>query len=494
MNTTFFYFLIESSVYLLFFLAIYKLAISNLTHFTWMRTYLLSSLTLSIILPLIRIPGQWAQSIIGDTFFEKPFSFNILNPMNIISSETSRSLAQAGPVVDIWTLMIMTLSAIYLIGVLFKSVTLCKNLMKIREIIRNNNNNKHQEGIYWIVKTDNGVAAFSFFNYIFINKDYKNLTHDEFQKIIKHERIHVKQWHTIDILFVEIISILFWFSPLVGYTKNRIKEIHEYIADEKTAGIGEMKKNYAQLLFNLASEAKTFSLMTGFSSKQISNRILMVSKTRSLPVYKLSFIAIIPVAALLLLSFSYLDNTNAKFTSKSGKQEISSGLTSSSIIGNINWENNTVFSSAELNKILALKKGDEYVKENIEKRVNQDVDGVTTLYLDKGYLFANIKITEIPVSNGAVDLTFTVFEGARGKIDKIGFKGNQKITYEDLLKKITIKTGDWFSKTKLVQSVRALSMMDKIDPESIKPSVHPGGLKSDSKIVSVDLMFELTEK
>jgi beta-lactamase regulating signal transducer with metallopeptidase domain len=493
MNATFFYFLIESSVYLLFFLAIYKLAISNLTHFTWMRTYLLSSLTLSIILPLIRIPGQWSQSLLGDPLFEKPLSFIILNPFNVITPETINPATQADSYAGVWISMLNVLPAVYLIGVLYKSLKLYRNLRKIRESIRINH--KHSEGKYWIVDADNGVAAYSFFNYIFINEDYKNLTPVEFQKIKMHELVHADQWHTIDILFVEIISILFWFSPLVGYTKNRLKEIHEYIADEKTAGTGEMKKNYAQLLFNLASEAKTFSLMTGFSGKQINNRILMVSKKRSLSAHKLSFIAIIPVVALLLLSFSYLDNANSKFSSKSSKREISSNSTSSSKIGNIIWVNNTIFSTAELNKILRLKKGDEYIKENVERRVNVDADGIRTSYEDKGYVFTNIKITEIPANNGVVDLTFTVFEEPRGKIGKISFNrfGNQKVLTDDLLKIITIKQGDWFSRAKLIQSIRALSSTGKIKPE-ISLSVTPGEKSSDGKIISVDIVFGVTEK
>src|ERR1035437_4295683 len=116
MNATFFYFLIESSVYLLFFVAIYKLAISNLTHFTWMRTYLLSSLTLSIILPLIRIPGQWSQSLLGDPLFEKPLSFIILNPFNVITPETINPATQADSYAGVWISMLNVLPAVYLIG------------------------------------------------------------------------------------------------------------------------------------------------------------------------------------------------------------------------------------------------------------------------------------------------------------------------------------------------------------------------------------------
>lgn len=170
---------------------------------------------------------------------------------------------------------------------------------------------------------------------------------------------------------------------------------------------------------------------------------------------------------------------------------------SSQKIGNIKWLNNSVFSAAELDKAFGLKKGDEYTKENTAKRIIQDEDAVLNLYLNKGYLFANIKTAEIPVSEQIVDLTFTVFEGARGKFDKVSIKGNHNVQTEEILNKLTFKSGDWFSKKEIVQSVKALSMMDKINPESIKPSitpVFPSDKSNDNKLVSVNIEFELAEK
>ncbi|HZK94465.1 MAG TPA: M56 family metallopeptidase [Prolixibacteraceae bacterium] len=281
MNTTFFYFLIESSIYLLFFLVIYRLALAHLTHFNWMRGYLLVSLALSMLLPLVKIPGQWSHSIIGNSLFDKTLLPTMLNPLMVFTPKAVEPGIQVSVQSNLWSSLIVIISLIYLIGVIYKSITLLRNLLQIRESILNNP--KSKEGKYWIVNAGNEATAFSFLNYIFISSDHKNLTIEEFQQIKYHEHIHANQRHTIDILFVEIIGILFWFSPLVRYAKIKIQEIHEYIADEKTAGNGEMKRQYAQLLFNLASENKAFYLSTGFSGKQIKNRIAMVAKTRSLP-------------------------------------------------------------------------------------------------------------------------------------------------------------------------------------------------------------------
>lgn len=487
---TFFYFLIESSVYLLFFLAIYRLAISNLTHFNWMRGYLLLSLSLSIILPLVKIPGQWSHSLLGNGLFDKPFLITNLNPLMVLTPRTIGSGTQPGPGSDVWASIIFVLSAVYFTGAFYKSITLFRNLRQISESIKNNP--KYREGKYWIVSPENNVAAFSFLNFIFIGRNVTNLTSQEIQQIKNHEQIHARHRHTLDILFIEIIGIFFWFSPLVRYAKNKIQEIHEYIADEKTAGNGEMKRRYARLLFNLASEAKVFCLSTGFSGKQINNRIVMVSKTRSLPRHKLIFISLVPVAAFLLLSFSFFDYPVATTKTSNQNKEVNSATTSSHKIGSINWVNNTAFSSAELTKILGMKKGDEYTKKSLQKRLD-DQDGVSTFYIDHGYLFYNIKITETQKSGNDMDLTFTINEGVRGKIGKVSIIGNQHVPTEDILNKIMVKPGDLFSKTKIIQSVRALSMTGKFNNEKIRPEVIPLPKKPNSEFITVNIAFEVTE-
>jgi beta-lactamase regulating signal transducer with metallopeptidase domain len=488
MNTTFFYFLIESSIYLFFFLAIYRLAISNLTHFNWMRGYLLSSITLSIILPLIKIPGQWFHSILGNALIDNPLSLTILNPLMVLTPKTIESGMQTSSPLNSWASLMFVLSAIYFIGAFYKSIALFRNLLKIRESIRNNS--RHKEGKYWTVNTDNKVVAFSFFNFIFINGDLKNLTSQEIQQIKNHEYIHANQLHTIDILFIEIVGILFWFNPLVRYAKTKLQEIHEYIADEKTAGHGEMKKCYAQLLFNLASDTKAFCLSTGFSGKQINNRILMVSKARSLPGYRLVFISLIPIAAFLMLSFSYLDNTFAAAPTNTQNTEINS----SPKIGKINWVNNTIINTDGLNKILGLKTGDEYIKKNFENRIWFDMDGIFTFYLDKGYVFSKMDISENQTKEGAVDLTITIYEGGLGKIGKVSVRGNKQVSTDDILSKISVKPGDLFNKTKIVESIRALSKMGKFDNEKIKPEITPKPDESNNDFAIIDIAFEVTEK
>ena len=490
MNAHFFTYLIESSVYLLFFLIVFKLTIANQTHFTWMRGYLLLSLVLSVGLPLITLPFQWTQSMIG-----RPFADGSL-PINIIKTYTDMTSLSTVPSTQLihnsnsWKFFLVVVSFIYLLGAIYKSIRLIGNLNKIFTSIKRNF--KYQEGTYWLISTDIELPAFSFFNFIFINRNHNNLTNDEFLRIKDHEIIHAKQWHSLDILFVEIISIIFWFNPLILYAKNRLQEIHEFIADEESAGQGEMKKKYAQLLFNLATDNKSVSLMTGFSGKQITKRIMMVSKQRSMRWSKLLFIPLFPVAFALLLSFSYLDNSTV-FNNHNIIID-TSGSINSAKIGKVKYVNNTLISSSELVKVVGLKKEDEYEIRKEDRGINVYKERIMDYYLDKGYLFANVEATETFESNGKVDITFTMFEGDRYKIATISVKGNKNVPTDEILNIFTIKPGDLFSKSKIVESVRALSMSNKFDPEKIKPDIIPEKKSPNSEFGKVNIIFEVVEK
>jgi beta-lactamase regulating signal transducer with metallopeptidase domain len=485
MNAQFLTYLIESSVYLLFFLVVYRFAIAKLTHFTWMRGYLLSSLVLSTVLPLVKIPAHWVESIIGLSVDNVPFQINVLIPYLINTSKTAESV-QIAPSSNPLIFILTGLSIIYILGAIYKTILLFGNINKILNLIKKNG--KKKEGSYVLVDTDIDLPAFSFFNFIFVNKDFKNLTNDDILRIKNHEIIHAKQWHTLDILFVELISVILWFNPLVRYTKTKLQEIHEYIADEETAGEGEMKKNYAQLLFNLATEKQFFHLMTGFSSKQISNRILMVTQKRSIRWTKLLFISLIPIASVLLLSFSYLKNPTENH--KSNTYDTITSNSNSIKIRNIVWVNNKVVSSPELNKIFGIKKGQDFNKNADYKMIANDV---TTYYNDKGYLFANVELTTIPVNDGEVDFTITVQEGDLGKIGTVQIKGNKIVPTNELLSKVTIKPGDLFSRSRLIESIRGLAMSGKLDPSKVKLSIQPEKKSQQNEFVNVNIVFEVTE-
>lgn len=313
-----FNYLLESSLCLILFMATYRILFANRTNFSWMRFYLLVSMALSLILPLIIIPMEWSAKLIPADSFPNTFLMQAkLTTTTVVNNNPN--LIQADSGISMLKMILFSTFIIYVIGVIYKSYLFVRNLIKMNGFIKKNS--KVKEENYWIVCLKSEMPAFSFFNYIFINNTYKNLSSDELLVIKKHEMVHVKQYHTLDILFVELAGIIFWFNPLVNYLKKSIKEIHEYIVDERIAGHGENKKAYARLLLTLASDTKVFDLAASFTGEYIKRRILMIAKPRTSPKYKLMFFVLVPLTAILLLSFSCLKTPKANSNPDSYREQ-----------------------------------------------------------------------------------------------------------------------------------------------------------------------------
>ena len=271
MTNSFFNYLIESSVCLLLFILVYRFLIANLTHFSWMRVYLLISVVLSLILPVLIIPIQWNSSIqTSDLFFNSVLLQSNHSGLDLTNKSLINNTQSSGPI-DIRQLIFYGLLFIYFVGLVYKASIFVWNLKSIHKCVKQNF--KSREGNYWLVNLKDEMPPFSFLNYIFLTSNYKSLSVNDLQQIKNHELVHVKQYHTLDILFIELTSIVFWFNPIMNYVKKSIQEIHEYIVDEKIAGQGKNRKYYAQLLLNLTSEAKCFNLSTSFTGQQIKRRI-----------------------------------------------------------------------------------------------------------------------------------------------------------------------------------------------------------------------------
>lgn len=487
MTNSFIYYVLESSVCLLLFLMVYRLLIANLTHFSWMRIYLLISVILSLILPLVILPVQWNSSIHTSNIF----NYSIFLTGNRSAGYYNGQTISDDPENNIGTVlfngMIILLIAVYIFGLLYKLRNFARNIRSIQKCIEQNP--KVREGRFWLVDLSEKVPPFSFFSYIFISNSYQKLSADELQRIKDHEKVHSQQFHTLDVLFIEIISIIFWFNPLLIYLKKSIQEIHEYIVDERIVEKGKRKKDYAELLLKLASEVKGFNLSAGFSGSQIKRRIVMISRQRSLPGHKLMFIILVPLTILLMLSFSYIKSPDPLTAQIKQSENVKQ---SQSKIGKIIWKGNTVYDIKTLNHAFGLKKGSVYDQSQIDDRLNGlsgAQDAVSNLYQDNGYLFSRISVEENQ-NKGAVDLIITINEGKQFKFNDVIVKINGIIT-KDPVNEIGIHKGDIFNKAKIIQAIKALAATGKFDPEKINPKPFPN--VTTEEFDNVDLLFELTE-
>jgi beta-lactamase regulating signal transducer with metallopeptidase domain len=275
-----------------------------------MRFYLVCSLALSLVLPFIIIPIEWSYDIFSNETLSIALPLPAKSSGIPVNHPPQTDLTNTPSQFATQRMVIYFILIIYLAGAVLKLYSFLKNLNTIIGFI--NKSSKIKERDYWIVELNDQAPAFSFFNYIFINSKYKDLSSDELKLIKDHEVLHVRDRHTCDILFFEIAGIVLWFNPLMSYFRRSIKEIHEYIVDERIAAKGESKQVYANLLLKLASDSNVFSLATSFTGKHIKRRILMITKQRTSSKHKLIFTVIIPITSMLLFSFSYLERPESQ--------------------------------------------------------------------------------------------------------------------------------------------------------------------------------------
>ncbi|MCX7983943.1 MAG: outer membrane protein assembly factor BamA [Bacteroidetes bacterium] len=159
-------------------------------------------------------------------------------------------------------------------------------------------------------------------------------------------------------------------------------------------------------------------------------------------------------------------------------------------VRNITWEGNTVYTSEVLSERLGFKKGDVFDKERFEKnlRRNEDENDVTSLYSDNGYLWFQVEPEEIVVEGDSLDIVLHIREHNQFRIGQVVIKGNTK-TYEKVIRReLLTKPGDYFSRQRIISSVRQLAQLNYFNPEKITPDVRPVDDKT------VDLEYSVEEK
>jgi len=178
-----------------------------------------------------------------------------------------------------------------------------------------------------IVFIDKNTTPFSFFNFFFINKS--NFSDQDFQRIIAHELVHAKQYHSIDMILLELLTVFQWFNPFVWPYKKSLKETHEYLADNAVIAQGCSKAKYQLLIFEQHVGVKLFEFANNFNQSQIKRRITMMEKIKSRGRAKLKVLLIVPIVCLLLLAFA--EPRPAKAPDQSSPNDVDSVMLSPEI-------------------------------------------------------------------------------------------------------------------------------------------------------------------
>jgi len=164
-----------------------------------------------------------------------------------------------------------------------------------------NKGEKEEDESFIIVRTNTNNPAFSFFNYIFTNIDFGKLQEAEQEQIIKHEKIHARQKHTIDNIIFEIFRAVFWFNPVSKLISVNVKIIHEFIVDNVLTGNKNIPE-YSRLIVKLAAQKSQGLMVSNFSKEEITSRIKLITFPETEIIRKKRFAISIPVLIITMFA------------------------------------------------------------------------------------------------------------------------------------------------------------------------------------------------
>ncbi|WP_420583413.1 M56 family metallopeptidase [Reichenbachiella sp.] len=245
-------YLFESSIALGVFSLFYLIALQREKSFKFNRFYLLGSVGLSLIIPLISFSFEsLPSSFVAGTIF--------LDPVAMGANSTSQGLN--------------FLSYLPWIYISASTILLAKLIGRTTTLLLNRHQSQKKDQLRLRIVTDS-AEAYTFLDTVFLGSQ---LSTDEQNVILSHEKVHAKEWHSLDILFFELITALLWINPFVYIIKKLARINHEYLADAQAIQNAN-RESYIQTLAAHTIRSQGYELAHTFHTSSTLNRIKMINQ------------------------------------------------------------------------------------------------------------------------------------------------------------------------------------------------------------------------
>ena len=259
-----------------------------MTFFKYNRAYLLLSMLVSLSIPVFA------------PFLVLPEASVPALHWSHLTDDISYIIADSEQTTFDWkVLIIKILWAIYGIGVTVVLLKMIYGLSKIYTYYTRGQ--KENFNGYQIITTDAVHLPFSFFKSIYISKHVP--LKDHIHTILEHEQIHIRQWHTLDVLIAEIVQAFFWFNPVMIYYKRALRQAHEFLADDIICRNNSVS-NYTNLLLSKSQSGLELALTNQFFHSQIKKRIQMMTTTKTNRSATWKYALVLPILIGLIFFFS----------------------------------------------------------------------------------------------------------------------------------------------------------------------------------------------
>jgi len=271
-------------------LTYYWIALRNKSFHSYNRFYLLLSMVCSLVIPFFNF--NW---------------FSIEQQDLPVPNETlqfiSTRITAAHSTAFTWQDIVFPAT----IGIsLFLLIVLTYNIIRVYQLKRRSAIVK-MEGVDFIY-TDLDQAPFSFLNNLFW-KESISLDSTYGKKIFKHEITHIRQKHTIDNVFCQLVNAIFWMNPFNWLIQKELRAIHEFIADQEAVGNNNVE-DFVRLLLQAHYGNHFFDPTQPFYYSSIKRRLSMLTTTGKTTFSTLRKFLVLPVTLLVvgMLSVSTIES------------------------------------------------------------------------------------------------------------------------------------------------------------------------------------------
>jgi bla regulator protein BlaR1 len=285
-----FEYLLKANISLLLFCAGYYLVLRRLTFYSLNRVYLICAILFSALYPLVDLSA----------FVQR--HQQLVHPVEAVQVIMINWQVQAPAVQPVqhfnWWL---AAKVVFLTGIGCMLIRLMVQLIALYRLTR-----KAKEKTlynYRIKAINQRINPFSFWQSIYINPEHHEP--EQLKAILAHEQVHITGWHTLDILLAELSLIAYWFNPGVWLMKRAIAENIEFITDRTILQQGIDSKAYQYSLLHVALTAGSPAMVNHFNISKLKKRIIMMNSEQSSRTKLTRYVFVAPLAAGLLLCFTF---------------------------------------------------------------------------------------------------------------------------------------------------------------------------------------------
>ena len=292
----FFVYIIKSAFCLALFYLFYRLLLSKETFHRFNRIALLGLLALSCIVPLMKVNAE-ASNEINRQFLSLE---EMLMMADVPVSDAT--IAESAPLWG-WKEVLLLL---YIIGIAFFLIRNLWSLARMIGLIDGCRKEKLHDGVL-LFTHNKSIAPFSWMKCIVLSEKDRE---EGGEAIITHERAHIRNRHSWDLLLADVCVFFQWFNPAAWLLKQELQNIHEYEADEWVINQGIDAKKYQLLLIKKAVGTRLYSMANSLNHSSLKKRITMMIKKKSNPWARLKYLYILPLAAASIAAFARPEISN----------------------------------------------------------------------------------------------------------------------------------------------------------------------------------------